>query len=873
MLVDWHSLGEVLYRKWQVYDMGWGEDFNIDDYIMCGAPFGGPLALIKAEDNKNKQIVVTNATKEANKAAEGSADSNEYKHFKDLWIFSTAGKLLAEVEFGVSRVQNIVVAMHWTDEEQLLVVLIDGSCIMFNIQGKMLKQFLLWDSAASVHVLECKCWGDGIAVMASDLSIFTAENICSLDSIRKNRYATGLRQDRPYTSMAIIPPSLSRQGFLEVLLATEDNSVIVVDENEVEDQLLQDRVFAPITMMVVAPNGRFIACYRRDGVLTVLSTTFTSKILEFDTKSMTRPMNIEWCGEDSVVLLWRNTGLVMVGPYGDWLNFPYDGNVQLVAEHDCCRILTSTTCEVLQRVPASTEAIRKIGSTDPAALLFDAMEAFEAGDPKSDENLRDIAGSNQLVEAVQSCLSAAVGEFDLEKQQSLMKAAGYGKAFCQMVDPDEFVSTANKLRVLNDIRSPAVGIPLTVQEYNRLTPDTLVARLTTRNHHNLVLKVCELLRLPIDGVLIHWGSEKVKAMTQAGCSDEEICQAVRAKIELYSDPASNPSRGLSRHRHGLSGAPVQMPHISYLEIAKAAFHKNRKRLAIMFLEGEGGSRTGGGSGGGGLGLGSISEQVPLLLSMQEDALALHKAVCSEDTDLIYLVVIHLEKIVTSNSGADSAGNKHSLEGFFRLVFSYPEALNLLKVYYKSKSTSAERASTLNALYYYSRNYLEAGLDTVQQGQNHASSRVQLLRDALTLFGQSFPSSYVGGLPAANGSINVGENAHMSSLHSGSSGKDQYIATSGYANNATTADMAFYKSATEDQVELLDLQKTLVLRSGREFVDLTLVETISKILELCLEFPLDTQRWEVEISKIVKRFKVQDKVMFHARMQVYARHQR
>ena len=94
-------------------------------------------------------------------------------------------------------------------------------------------------------------------------------------------------------------------------MATEDNSILVVDEGEVEDQLLQGRISSPITKMVVAPNGRFIACYRRDGVLTVLSSTFTTKVLEFDTKSMSRPMSIEWCGEDSVVLLWRNTGMVL----------------------------------------------------------------------------------------------------------------------------------------------------------------------------------------------------------------------------------------------------------------------------------------------------------------------------------------------------------------------------------------------------------------------------------------------------------------------------------------------------------------------------------------------------------------------------------
>lgn len=78
----------------------------------------------------------------------------------------------------------------------------------------------------------------------------------------------------------------------------------------------QDRISAPITKMSVAPNGHFLACYRRDGVITVLSAAFTSKVLDFNTKSMSRPMEIAWCGDDAVVLLWRNTG---AGTYS-WSN-------------------------------------------------------------------------------------------------------------------------------------------------------------------------------------------------------------------------------------------------------------------------------------------------------------------------------------------------------------------------------------------------------------------------------------------------------------------------------------------------------------------------------------------------------------------------
>jgi len=123
MLVDWHSLGEVVYRKWQVYDMGWGDKFDIDDYVICGAPYGGPLALIKAEDRLSRSIVVTNAEREQSKASL-STESGEC--FNQLWIFSSAGKLISEVEFDVGNKRNVVMAMGWTDEEQLVIVLIDG---------------------------------------------------------------------------------------------------------------------------------------------------------------------------------------------------------------------------------------------------------------------------------------------------------------------------------------------------------------------------------------------------------------------------------------------------------------------------------------------------------------------------------------------------------------------------------------------------------------------------------------------------------------------------------------------------------------------------------------------------------------------------
>lgn len=66
-------------------------------------------------------------------------------------------------------------------------------------------------------------------------------------------------------------------------------------------------------------------------------------------------------------------------------SYPPEATVLLAPDADCCKIFTDTECELLQRVPLASEAISRIGSTDPAAMLFDAAAAFEEGDPRADE--------------------------------------------------------------------------------------------------------------------------------------------------------------------------------------------------------------------------------------------------------------------------------------------------------------------------------------------------------------------------------------------------------------------------------------------------------------------------------------------------------
>ena len=91
---------------------------------------------------------------------------------------------------------------------------------------------------------------------------------------------------------------------------------------------------------------------------------------------------------------------------------------------------------------------------------------------------------------------------------------------------------------------------------------------------------------------MHWACEKIKKLAGNKRTDDDICNIVHQKISMHMQNLYNTGGGISTGQNQLK--------ISYLDIAEAAFHIDRKSLAIKLLEFEN----------------NPSEHVPLLLSMQ-----------------------------------------------------------------------------------------------------------------------------------------------------------------------------------------------------------------------------------------------------------------
>lgn len=268
-------------------------------------------------------------------------------------------------------------------------------------------------------------------------------------------------------------------------------------------------------------------------------------------------------------------------------------------------------------------------------MLLDSLDQLEKNSPKADDNIRLIRSN--LPNAVADCVQAAGREFSTHWQKQLLKAASFGKSILDLYSSDDFVDTCETLRILNAVRDYRIGLPLSYDQYERLTPEKLIQRLINRHEYLLAIRISDYLHLPTDKIYIHWASHKVR---NSSANEDAICNTVVTKL-------------------------ANKPGISFEIIARAAYDEGRAHLATQLLNHE--SRAG--------------KQVPLLLAMEEDDLALDKAIQSLDTDLIFFVLLQLKK-------------KLPLASFFRLLTNRPLATALVE-----SSAKGQDSELLKDLYY------------------------------------------------------------------------------------------------------------------------------------------------------------------------------
>lgn len=220
----------------------------------------------------------------------------------------------------------------------------------------------------------------------------------------------------------------------------------------------------------------------------MISSDFQDRFSEYNSKVRTPPRDLQWCGSNAVALAWEDE-VHLVGPNGAATEYFYNSFVHLIPDIDGLRVLTNDVCEFVQKVPEASEEVFRLGSTSPGSVLLDAVEQLEKKSPKADDNIQLIRPN--LDEAVDVCIRAAGQEYSVHWQKQLLKAASFGKSVLDFYNSDDFVDMTESLRVLNAVRFFEVGLPLSYDQYIRLTPERLVQRLVNRQDYLLALRVSE----------------------------------------------------------------------------------------------------------------------------------------------------------------------------------------------------------------------------------------------------------------------------------------------------------------------------------------------------------------------------------------------
>lgn len=521
-------------------------------------------------------------------------------------IYSFSGKLIQEIPWDKGPIKSV----GWSEDERLLVITEDGVVRMYSDLQSDFTQFSLGHGADEHGVQDCRFWSGGFVALLGNNSVVV---VTRYDEPRPQLLASAPPGD--VMSWTVIPPEHTSSRSVEVLLAI-GQTVYVVDAVECEDRGLQAGPFKHIS---VSPNGKFIALYTEDGKVWVISSDFQNRLSEYESKARTPPKDLQWCGNNAVVLAWEDE-IHLLGPNGAAETFQdYDSFVFLLPDIDGVRILTNDKCEFLQKVPEPTEEAFRLGSDAPAAILLDALDQLEKKSPKADDNIQLIRSN--LDEAVDACVRAAGQEYNIHWQKQLLNSASFGKSVLDLYNSDDFVEMTETLRVLNAVRFYEIGLPLSYEQYVRLTPERLIQRLVNRQQYLLALKISEYLHLPVDRIYVHWARQKVRS---SNADQGSICEEIARKLK------------------GKRG-------ISFEEVARAAYDDGRGELATELLEHE--PRAG--------------KQVPLLLSVGEETIALDKAIESGDTDLVFYVLLNLKK-------------KIPLSSFFRTINSRPVATAIVE---------------------------------------------------------------------------------------------------------------------------------------------------------------------------------------------------
>lgn len=484
-------------------------------------------------------------------------------------------------------------------------------------------------------VLEAKVWGRFLVlryrnrITISDLHSFTNYDV---------PFPAGLESTK-ILAMALL--NVKDSGF-ECLLSY-DSTVYLISIDLLEntfnfvDEGLTD---GPFSLIAASPNGSIIALHNGPrSKIFVITRNFDRILLEYDTSNeSSAPYMMEWAGNDAIILSLRDE-IKLIGPGQKSISFFYDiieqddfdigailnGDTEndlmftiplIKSERDGLKIITGKKVEFLSRVPECCINLHLVGSSHPSLILLDCVDKLTLQPSKAYTNISFLNAEDSLTTAMNGCLQAALDEFSPTWQKKILKATSFGKIYeSKYFDSEKYLDVLDKVKVLNQIRSPEIGLFLTNSEIEEIGWNEIIEMLVTRSQYLLALKVIDLLKLHDSRklVYIHWCCSKIRK--ELNMSDLDLFKVVSKKLVSSKD-----------HSQGY----LKKNLISVSNIASVAYEEGRLDLCKLLINLEP----------------TVLGKVEQLLKIGEVELAMIKCFQSSDDDLCRLILMYLKETIS-----------------------------------------------------------------------------------------------------------------------------------------------------------------------------------------------------------------------------------
>ncbi|ANZ74579.1 BA75_00210T0 [Komagataella pastoris] len=460
---------------------------------------------------------------------------NSHSSHTSIDIFSGSGVLLNSIPWLLSNGQ--IVAMSWTDKEELLVVLQNGTIRKFSDLTSEFDEFGLNLPDESI-VQEAKFFQDGIVVLTNEKKFIFFSSFSQLP-----------RQFTLNVDSIDCWNVLYSDRVLQLFVSS--NKSIHISTLTTETSVKFGQV---ITGIEFPPNGSFASLLTPDNL--IIATSDLENLLSEFSHNFEHVHSMQWCSNDAVVLATSDE-LQVIGPGDDSISFYYENRPFIRSQNDGLTVLTQSKLEFLSRVANFTEETFRIGSTKASAILLDSIDQLDRHSPKADENLRIVKPN--LVEAVDNCIRSASEEFDPQWQKKLLRAASFGKSILDFYSSEEFVEICNNLRVLNAVRQPEVGMFITYAQLLNYGHQGLIESLIRRRLFLLASKICKFLSLFPDNIYYAWAKLKIK--NSYNKNDKELSETILDKL-------------------------AETERVSYTGLSEVAYNEGRVELAHLLLDHE-----------------------------------------------------------------------------------------------------------------------------------------------------------------------------------------------------------------------------------------------------------------------------------------------